>query len=257
MIAHLDVAAPDRWYVTNGANAVGPVDFQLLARGIRAGKVPLESFIRHEGWKVWRPLTDVAEVIAGTPLAPPVVSAPPVSKSQTKSADAVSTDDITEPGRPSLPGERLAADAVAGAADLREALLLVMAAVVQRTLAEAAIVHRVHDDGAVVACAHGPRMFQVLGQKTRLLDPVVVAAAGGHFLVAEPTPGPAGHALLERIASLGVVTVEGAFMMPIRTSRGLRALLEVGRQRRFSAAELAAAEELVEALVAKAEASGW
>src|SRR5215510_8290854 len=150
MIADLDVAAPDRWYVTNGANAVGPVDFQLLARGIRAGKVPLESFIRHEGWKVWRPLADVAEVIHGTPLAPPVMPAPPVSKS----ADAASTDDITEPGRPSLPGERLAADAIAGATDLREALLLVMAAVVQRTSAEAAIVHRVHDDGAVVACAH-------------------------------------------------------------------------------------------------------
>ncbi len=242
MIADLDVSSADRWYVTNGATAVGPVHFDLLARGIRAGKVPLESFVRHEAWKVWRPLADVAEV-TGTPYAPPVAP--------------VSTDDITEPGRPSLPGERLAADAVAGAADLREALLLVMAAVVQRTSAEAAIVHRVDDDGAVVACAHGPRMFQLLGQKVRLLDPVVVAAAGGHLLVAEPTPGPAGHALLERMISLGVVTVEGAFMMPIRTSRGLRAMLEVGRQRRFSAAELSAAEELVEALVAKADVAGW
>lgn len=51
---------PDRWYVTNGVNAVGPVDTHLLARGIAAGKVPMDAFIRHVSWKVWKPLEELA-----------------------------------------------------------------------------------------------------------------------------------------------------------------------------------------------------
>ena len=56
----------DRWYVTNGATAVGPVNLDLIARGVEAGKVPLESFVRHEAWKVWRPLADLAEITPET-----------------------------------------------------------------------------------------------------------------------------------------------------------------------------------------------
>src|SRR5262245_9102478 len=164
MIADWDTAIADRWYVTNGATAVGPVKLDLLARGIEAGKVPLESFVRHEAWKVWRPLAEIAEVTSATPFPLPARCPP----------GPVSTDDITQPGRPALPEEQLPADALVGASDLREALLLLMAAAVQRTLADAAIVHRIDDGGAVCVCAHGPQMFQVLGERVRLLDPVVV-----------------------------------------------------------------------------------
>ena len=50
----------DKWYVTDGMNAVGPVELTLLVRGVEAGRVPLDSFVRHEAWKVWRPLADFA-----------------------------------------------------------------------------------------------------------------------------------------------------------------------------------------------------
>ena len=59
----LEVAGADRWYVTDGANSVGPVRLDLLARGVEAGRVPLESFVRHEAWKVWRPLTDFTDFV--------------------------------------------------------------------------------------------------------------------------------------------------------------------------------------------------
>src|SRR5262249_61584596 len=54
----VDVArqAEDRWYVTIGHAAVGPVNLDLIARGVEAGKVPLGAFVRHEQWTVWRPL---------------------------------------------------------------------------------------------------------------------------------------------------------------------------------------------------------
>jgi len=66
----------DRWYVTIGNTAVGPVNLDLIARGVEAGKVPLEAFVRHEAWKVWRPLVELAEIVEGD--APRRSSAPPV-----------------------------------------------------------------------------------------------------------------------------------------------------------------------------------
>lgn len=61
----------DRWYVSTGDGSVGPVSLELLARGIEAGRVPLECFVRNEAWTVWRPLSDVARVtVCDGPLAP-------------------------------------------------------------------------------------------------------------------------------------------------------------------------------------------
>jgi hypothetical protein len=239
----LDVGrtAGDRWYVTNGATAIGPVNLELLARGIEAGRVPVESFIRHEGWKVWRPLSELAVVTNEapaqvTPEPRPEVEPPPPS-----------TDDITQPARAAMRGEITAADALAGASDLAEALLLLLSAAVQRTESDAAIIHEVRDDAAVAVCAHGPAMFDVLGEKARLLDAAMVAAAGGNLVVAEPTAGPAGLAVLARLEKLGVVA-EGAAMFPIRPHGRLHSVLEVGRAKPYKARELAELEELVEAM---------
>src|SRR6187401_228180 len=49
----------DRWFVTNGVVAVGPVSFELLLRGVAHGRIPNGSVIRHESWKVWRRLEDI------------------------------------------------------------------------------------------------------------------------------------------------------------------------------------------------------
>ena len=81
LIADLEDVArrvTDRWYVTTGHTAVGPVNLDLIARGVEAGKVPLtEAFVRHEAWRVWRPLKELVEHVA--------------------------TDDIADIGRPSTP----------------------------------------------------------------------------------------------------------------------------------------------------------
>jgi hypothetical protein len=55
----------DRWYVSTGEGAVGPVRLELLARGIEAGMVPLDSYVRNEAWTVWRPLSDIM-LVSGT-----------------------------------------------------------------------------------------------------------------------------------------------------------------------------------------------
>ena len=442
----------DRWFVTDGMNAVGPVRLDLLARGVATGRVPPESFVRHDSWKVWRPLADFTEVandagpqlspsvkslmtdelsretvelsnddfvvesssapgdledkpspfaqtgevetkkspdtvldrpsldsylddeetqipqkklapyapaepIAGAaprprsvPPPPPVrahsippvptsavprpasipprpasipprqPSIPPVSASApprqgsippgsippgsmapgasrslplppprpmsspparigsvpprplstpppraprspsippvTMSPQIFGTDDVSGAARPAESADRLPDDELTGANDLSEALLLLLGASVKRSRADAAMLHRMADDGATVLCAHGPKMVDVLGMRTRLLDPAVVAAAGGHIVVSEPAPGPAGDATISRLRKLGV-DPESTAMFPLRPRGRLLAILELGKSVRLSPREIASVDALVAAFIARAEAAGW
>ncbi|APR82391.1 Hypothetical protein A7982_07740 [Minicystis rosea] len=234
----VDVArrSADRWYVTTGHTAVGPVNLDLIARGVEAGKVPIEAFVRHEGWKVWRPLVELAEIVGDEPARE-------------------STDDIAEMGRPTMPEEFVPADAIEGAGDRREALMLMMTAAVVRSAAEVALVHELEDAGAVVVCAHGPHLFDAIGMRLSLLDPALISAAAGATVAAEPAPGPAGQAMLARLTKLAGASLDGAIMIPIRRRDRLVGMIELGRSAPFRSAEIASIEALVEALVAKLE--GW
>jgi hypothetical protein len=235
-LLEIDKKLSDRWYVSNGAAAVGPVNLDLLARGVQAGKVPLESFVRNEAWNVWRPLNEVV-------IAESEISDRPTLPAQ---------DDVVLAGRPSRPEDFTPADAIAGAADRHDALLLLLSAVVSQFRADGAVIHEMRGNCALAVCAHGPNMFDVLGQKTKILDPAIVAAAAGSLVVAEPIPGPAGKAVAERMRCLGAAG-EGLLMVPIRPHGKLFGILEVGRGDAFRAKDLAGIEALVEALVAKLE----
>jgi hypothetical protein len=374
-------AAADRWYVSNGVTAVGPVNTDLLARGIEAGKVPLESFIRHEAWKVWRPLSEVA-IVTGTdggavelwgsgeaggsrpdaitieeqasfealsrPVAPsaPRTETPPSWPSGESDATDVqvwarpqsfqdSGGSPTPPGLPPfrqnagpvsepdfaiftppppppdpadadtlndngpLPAPPLlavpviepviepvitplptsaprpvnapASDArptprldqpisrAAGlgtARNLSEALLLLLSAATERTSSEAAVVHHVLNEGAMVVCSHGPRMHEILGRRTPLTDPALMAAASGLSIVTEPAPGPAGQAILGRLSELGA-PVSFALMLPIRPGGRLFGMLEMGRPTPFSPGEVAQVGDLTAEVARLINAAGW
>lgn len=399
----LRVQGADRWYVTDGMNAVGPVRRDLLVRGVAAGKVPLDTFIRHEGWKVWRPLTDFTEAderavpsqigavlgspppassllalleedaedlsadpdllideksseisdrptievmsvavstvspstldqsevptqvsrdllggdrptlasyldddeetiaagkrphtpstssanassassqrvpsagapSAGAPSArapsagAPSAGAPTVGARSSAAAAAAATvasvpgqtartPSVSPPPAPSAPVS-VAEDHLQGATDFSEAMHLLVGALIRKTGAQVALLHRMADDGATAVCAQGPNMIDWLGARTRLLDPAVVAAAGGSIVVAEPAPGPAGEATCQRLRKSGI-DIEGAAMFPIRPRGRLLGMVELGKDRRFDMRELLRAEEIVKAFVKKAEAGGW
>jgi hypothetical protein len=258
----------DRWYVSDGATAVGPVGLDLITRGVREGKVPLESYVRHEAWRVWRPVCEVAEMTGPRALdsAAPTPPYQPRRRPQddhgsyetVSAADSFTpTDDITLPGRPLLPEEIAPADALEGAADLSDALHLLLNAAVMHLRADAALLHRIHDSHAVVHFAHGPFSRVMIGIETELSDAAMVAARTGEIVVAEPSPGPAGMAVCTRLLHLGV-QCEGAVMQPISISGRLVAILDLGRQAsRFRVAELVVLEKLVETFVTRTEAGHW
>src|SRR6185295_4842687 len=114
----------------------GPVNLDLIARGVEAGKVPVGAFVRHEGWRVWRRISELAEITG--------------DETSADEGARLSTDDIADMGRPSTPNDFLPGDAIDGAADRRDALVLLMTAAVVRGGADAAIVHEIDDEGAVV-----------------------------------------------------------------------------------------------------------
>src|SRR3954462_1374843 len=60
-----DGGTPDRWFVTNGLVAVGPVSYELVLRGVAYGRIPAGSFMRHESWQVWRRLDEIEAQSAG------------------------------------------------------------------------------------------------------------------------------------------------------------------------------------------------
>ncbi len=150
-------------------------------------------------------------------------------------------------------------DELAGATDLREALLLFLGAIVRRLDADGALLHRTDDEGAVVACAHGDCAADMLGARTRLLDPSLLAASSGLMIVAEPVPGAGGAVLMARLRGVcgGPPAPGGAGMLPITASGRLRAFVEIGRRRSFSMRDWAEGERLVTSLVARIHAEGW
>lgn len=333
----LGPAAPGGWYVSDGDQSVGPVALELLVRGVETGRVPTDAFIRHEAWKVWRPLHELtteapdepaaveatddegpatireSSPVAGLPLAAGVrevleaaaavaaagsfpapldlaatfdalaaahgmdvlapddgaergvPSSPPPHSSRRSivprapGARGSATDDVASAARPAESADRLDGDELAGAADLREALLLFLGAVVRRLDADGALLHRVDELGAAVACAHGRGAADALGVRTRLTDPSFLAASSGHPLIAEPDPGVGGAVLRARLEAVcgGPVAHGGAGMFPVTAGGRLRAFVEIGRGRPMTMRDWAEAERLVRNLVARIHASDW
>ena len=265
-LAETTVGKTDRWYVSDGATAIGPVGLDLIARGIQEGRVPLESYVRHEAWRVWRPVWEVTEPRVPTAVDSGAPTPRYHHRQQQPDTDAgtysgtyteAPTDDVTLPGRPLLPEEIAPGDALEGAADMSDALHLLFNAAVLHLHADAALLHRTTDTGAIVHFAHGPFSRIMMGIETGFTDPVMSVARFGTVIVAEPSPGPAGRALVERLLQVGVLC-DVATMHPILVSGRLVAVLEMGRKGQpLRASELVILEKLVDAFVSRTETGVW
>lgn len=294
LAALVDPSAEDAWYVTDGATAVGPVTLELLARGITAGKVPPSAFVKHESWSAWRDLKNLDELDPSFDPRRSFQVLPAVKAAGDKPSDGKPTDakpaperahkspprKVPPPPKPiireTLPSIDLvedveqdgelgaldedeldsAASLFEGALDVPEGLLMLLSTVVQRCEAEAALVHRALGTGAIVACSHGPKMFQMLGEAMPTGDPVLYAAKQGQTIFAEPVSGVGGRAIKKRLSRLGA-HAEAAFMVPVHLDGRLLALVEAGRSRPFRASDVANVEDLVDTFVEIVEASNW
>jgi len=261
----------DRWYVTNGVVAVGPVGFELLTRGVAHGRIPAGSFVRHESWKMWRPLEDVGALnkadrqqaiahFADISAAIDMRASDPDNEPPPPLSEVESRSDSQPASRPSL--RPVAVDPVgvlSNASSLDDALLLALSTSVTAASASVGLLHRVRSDlGCVVTSfAQGPGAEAMLGEKLASQDPTLAAARGGHTVVAEPHFGEAGRYLAGRIGRC-LSNPCGLAMVPLVLYGELVAMIELGRSARlFRAREIARVEDVVEALAERIVVAGW
>jgi GYF domain 2 len=266
-------ATGDRWYVTNGVVAVGPVGFELLIRGVEAGRIPPGSFVRHESWKVWRRLEDI-EALSATKRQEAVERLAAVSAAAEERASAPYHEPPPPPTEEELDSQAENASArppslrpaaidpagvLANATNLDEALSLALSAAATAAAAHIGFLNLVRPDlgATVIAFAHGPDSEVLLGERLAPNDPALLAAQAGHTVMGEPRLGEAGRYIAGRMARC-LPGPRGVAMAPVLVGGHMAAMIEVGRASRpFRASEIARVEDVAEALAARIEAMGW
>jgi len=199
-------ASTGPWYVTDGQGVVGPVDTDLLLRGITSARIPESCMVTQASWTSWRHLHEIREVSRGW------IDPPPAWK-----ADHLGQSDVPE-------------DLVSQARDAGEALLLAMHAAVTATRATAALVHRYREPfvGLVTSCAHGPGGEAQLGQVVPRFDPVLAAARMGRGVLGRPLGGELQRCVARRFDGCGR-ELEGVAMVPVFDGTRLLAMIEIVR----------------------------
>ena len=266
--------ASDRWFVTNGIVAMGPVSYELVLRGVAYGRIPSGSFVRHETWQVWRRLEDIEAESAGgrrqiiaelaehsaavEKRARSVGSLPPPPPSGAELSSR--TENIDRAARQSFrPAAVDPVGVLANASELSEALLLTVVTAVTAAAADIGLVHRVRPDlgAAITVGGHGLSTERLLGERLNADDPTLVAARGGHSVLTEPQCGEVGRHLLGRMTRCSS-EVKSVAMVPLLVYGELVALFEVGRKSRpFRAREIGRVEDVVEALAERSVVMGW
>jgi hypothetical protein len=267
-------APSDRWFVTNGVAAVGPVTFELLQRGMAYGRISTTSFARHESWQVWRRLDELESLSAAHRLktiedlanasagveerARSVYSEPPPPPSGAE----LSSRPLNAAPVPRASFRPVSVDPVgvlSNAGELQDALLLTISTAVAAASADAGLVHRVRGDlnAAVTVGGHGPGSELLLGERLSREDPTLAAARSGRTVVSEPIPGDVARYIIGRIERCLPEPVSVA-MVPLLLYGELVALFEIGRQNRpLRAHEVARVEDVVEALAERTVVMGW
>lgn len=267
-------APSDRWFVTNGVVAVGPVTFELVLRGVAFGRISTGSFIRHESWQVWRNLnemeslsavhrdktvTELATASAGVEeRARSIFSEPPPPPT----GEELSSRPFNTQPAPRKSFRPVSVDPVgvlAQAGELQEALLLTVSTAVAAASADVGLVHRVRGDlnAAVTVGGHGPGTELLLGERLAREDPTLSAARAGRSVLSEPVPGDVARYIIGRIERCLPEPVSVA-MVPLLLYGELIALFEIGRQARpLRAHEVARVEDVVEALAERTVVMGW
>jgi hypothetical protein len=268
-------AAPsDRWFVTNGVVAVGPVTFELVLRGVAYGRISTSSFVRHESWQVWRRLDemeslsavhrrktieDLANASAGVEKrARSIFSEPPPPPSgEELSSRPVSVEPAQR--QSFRPASVDPVGVLSNADELQDALLLTVSTAVSAASADVGLVHRVRGDlnAAVTVGGHGPGTELLLGERLAREDPTLAAARSGRTVVSEPIPGDVARYMIGRIERC-LPEPASVAMVPLLLYGELVAFFEIGRRSRpLRAHEVARVEDVVEALAERTVVMGW
>lgn len=272
--AESNAAPSDRWFVTNGVVAVGPVSFELLLRGVAYGRISTSSFVRHESWQVWRRFEEL-ESLSAVHRRKTIEDLASASAGAEQRARSAGSEAPPPPSGEELSSRPMTIEPAARASfrpvsvdpvgvlshaeELQEALLLTVSTAVTAASADVGLVHRVRGDldAAVTVGGHGPGSEHLLGERLAREDPTLIAARAGRTVLSEPIPGEVARYVIGRIARC-LPEPESVAMVPLLLYGELVAIFEIGRQKRpLRAHEVARVEDVVEALAERTVVMGW
>jgi hypothetical protein len=192
------------WYVTNGAAVVGPVDTDLLLRGITSSRIPNDCMVIQENWNAWRSIDQIREL--GRIVRP----------------FSWASDDGLGAGVPE--------EMVSRARDAGEALFFAMHAAVRATRATAGLVHRAREPfvGLVTSSARGAGVDDQLGQVIPRRDPMLELALQGAAWLG-PVGASSQQRALARRFSACPGELAGLAMVPVFDGGRLLAMIELAR----------------------------
>jgi hypothetical protein len=200
LVLHAKTSPTALWVVSNGEVTIGPVRTELLLRGIRHGRVPLDCHVRAAGSDEWRPLDALREVAA-------------------LNGQAGSVGDF----------QRAAAE-IADARDEQEVLLLLLHGAAAATRATRGLVHRQRPPVRLPVTSYSfGGLDDALGCVVSYQDPAYHIALNGQTLAGSPDAGLAERIVAERLGDPGLA---GILMIPVTHGTELAAMLELGREDR-------------------------
>lgn len=240
---------PVRFFVTDGEATVGPVEGELLIRGIHSGKVPLEALVWSPGWERWR---TVVEYAADTGVLPS-------GEKEKASSKLARVSDLSAAQLPSVEAER---QSLADAADVHHAARQMLHSCASLIGAECGWVHVLSRENGNAMVTHdglGPRAAFGIGRSIDTSDQALRAARTGRTVLSEPIPGVVGSATAARIIATGI-SPTSVLMTPVLCGGNLLIMLELGiasRASGFSARDAALCEQVARDLSAIARKRNW
>jgi hypothetical protein len=197
---HARSSAVSLWVVSNGDVTIGPVRTELLLRGIRHGRVPLDCQVREAGSDVWRPLSELREVAALQ----------------------------GHPG--SIQAFQRAAHVIAHARDERDVLLTLLHGASEASRASRGLLHRHRAPIQLPVTSYAVGGLEdALGTVIPSHDPAYVIARSGRSVIGRPEAGDAERAIAGRLGTDGL---RGVVMVPVTYGTEIAAMLELGRDDR-------------------------
>lgn len=226
------------WYVTNGQKVVGPVDTQLLLRGIDLGRVNRECYVAQHNWSNWREQNAVREI-----------------RSLRRWQHSKKVVPGIEPVKQALRTPRFDASTLERVANEEGVLARALELAIASTKANVGVLHqpKAPHVGLVTSFAHGPGMGLNLGEVVPWHDEARAVASEDRALLGVPEADVWARASARRLSNRMNRRVSGVALVPIRLG-GARGLLELGRyDHSFRNSDVRVLEDLSQSLIARLE----
>jgi hypothetical protein len=224
------------WYVTNGQAVVGPVNTNLLLRGISVGKVDRECYVAQYSWSNWREQNYIREI-----------------RSLRRWQHSQKTVPGIEPIKQALRAPRFDGSALERVACEDRVLSRALELAMQTTKASVGIIHQPMPPhiGLVTSVAHGPGMGVNLGEVVPWHDDARIVAASDRAQLGTPDQDAWARASARRLSNRINRRVNGVAVVSIALG-GSRGMLELGRyDHTFRQSDIAVLEDLSRSIVVR------